>query len=83
MIKHYFPLSSEKFLYLIFLEKPLKIKSALKSTGKLLKALISPSILLFSVGLSTVDRALNQYKIVVPIFGAAYDAPNIDTTILY
>ena len=25
----------------------------------------------------------NQYKIVVPIFGAGYAAPNKDTTILY
>ena len=39
--------------------------------------------LLFSVGLSTVDRDLNQYKIAVPLFGAAYAAPNIGTTILY
>ena len=47
------------------------------------KALKSPWILLFSVGLSTVDRDRNQYKTVVPIFGAAYAAPNIGTTILY
>ena len=53
-----------------FLEKSLKIKSALKSTGKSLKALKSPSILLFFVGLSTVDRALNQYKFDVTLFGA-------------
>ena len=33
------------------------------------------------MGLSTVDRELNQYKIVVPLFGAAYAAPNIGTTI--
>ena len=36
-----------------------------------------------SVGFSTVDRGLNQYKIVVPLFGAAYAAPNIGATILY
>ena len=30
-----------------------------------------------------VDKDLNQYKIVVPLFGAAYAAPNIVTTILY
>ena len=47
------------------------------------KALKSHSILLFSVGLSTVDRDLNQYKIVVPLFGAGYAAPNIGTTVLY
>ena len=40
-------------------------------------------MLLFSVGLSTVDRDLNQYIIVVPLFGAAYAAPNIGTAILY
>ena len=28
-------------------------------------------------------RDLNQYKIVVPLFGAAYAAPNIGTIILY
>ena len=39
--------------------------------------------MLFSVGVSTVDRDLIQYKIVVPLFGAAYAAPNIGTTILY
>ena len=56
---------------------------------------LSPWILLFSEGLSTVDRDLNQYKIVVPLFGAAYAkivvplfgaayaAPNIGATILY
>ena len=26
---------------------------------------------------------INQYKIVVPLFGAAYAAPNKGTTILY
>ena len=60
-----------------FLEKSLKIKSALKSTGKSLKSLeksLNPTI---SVGLSTVDRELNQHKIVVPLFDAAYAAPNI------
>ena len=38
-----------------------------------------------SVGLSTVDRELhvNLYKIVVALFGAAYAAPNIGTTIFY
>ena len=66
-----------------FLETSLKFKSALKSTGKSLKALKSLRILLFSVGLSTVDRELNQYKIGVPLFGAANAAPNIGTTILY
>ena len=72
----------EKYLNLEgFLEKSLKIKSALKSTHS--KALKSPWILLFSVGLNTVDRDLNQYKIVVPLFGAANAAPNKGTTISY
>ena len=38
---------------------------------------------LFSVGLRSVDRDPNQYKIVVPIFGAAYAAPNIGIPFLY
>ena len=61
----------EKYLNLEgFLEKSLKIKSALKSTGKSLKSLEkSLDSTIFSVGL--VDRELNQYKIVVPLFGAA------------
>ena len=33
--------------------------------------------------LALLIRDLNQYKIVVPLFGAAYAAPNIGTTILY
>ena len=67
------------------LEKSFKIKSALKSIRleNHSKALKSPWILLFSVGLNTVDRDLNQYKIVVPLFGAAYAAPNKSKTILY
>ena len=31
----------------------------------------------------SVDRDWNQYKIVVPLFGAAYAAPNIGTAVLY
>ena len=57
---------------LIYLEKYRKNHS---------KALKSPWILLFSVGLGTVDRDLNQYKIAVPLFGAAYAAPNRGTTV--
>ena len=44
------------------------------------KALKSPWVLLFSVGISTVDRDLNQNKTVVPLFGPAFAAPNIGTT---
>ena len=74
----------EKYLNLEgFLEKSLKNKSGLKSTGKSLKSLEKSLNSTFSVGLSTVDRDLNQHKIVVPLFGEAYAAPNIDTTILY
>ena len=75
----------EKYLNLEgFLEKTLKNKSALKSTGKSLKSLEkSLNSTIFSVGLSTVDKDLNQYKIVVPLFGAAYAAPNIGTAIFY
>ena len=40
-------------------------------------------MLLFSVELHTVDRDLDQYKIVVPLFGAANAAPNKGTTISY
>ena len=74
----------EKYLNLEgFLEKSLKIKSALKILENHSKALKSPWILLFSVELYPVDRDLNQYKIVVPWFGAANAAPNKDITISY
>ena len=74
----------EKYLNLEgFLEKSLKIKSALKNTGKSLKSLEkSLNSTLFFIGLSTVDGDQNQYKIVVPLFGAAYASPHIGTTIL-
>ena len=74
----------EKYLNLeSFLEKSLKIKSALKSTKKSFRNLEKSLNSTFSVGLSTVDRELNQYKSVVPLFGAAYAAPNKGTTILH
>ena len=66
-----------------FIEKPLKIESVLKSTGKSLKSLEKSLNSTISVGLSTCDRDLNQYKNSVPLFGAAYAASNIGTTILY
>ena len=47
------------------------------------KALKSPRVLLFSVGINTVDRDLYLYKIVGPLFGAANAAPNKGTTNLY
>ena len=37
----------------------------------------------YKIEFSTVDRDRNQYKSVVPLFGAAYAAPNTGTTILY
>ena len=72
----------EKYLNLEgFFEKSLKIKSALKSTGKSLKSLEnSLNSTIFFIRLSTVDQ--NQYKIVLPLFGAAHMAPNKGTTIL-
>ena len=74
----------EKYLNLEgLLEKSLKTKSALKSTGKSLKRLEKSLNSTISVGLSTVDRDLNQHKIVAPLFGAAYAAPNKGTAILY
>ena len=42
----------------------------------------SSNLSCFTVGLNTVDMDLNQYKIVVPLFGTAYAAPNKITTIL-
>ena len=67
-----------------FLEKSLKIKSALKRTEKSLKSLEkSLNSTIFCRSFCTADRDLNQYKIVVPLFGAAYAAPSIGTTILY
>ena len=66
-----------------FLEKYLKIKSAVKSTRKSLK---SPEKSLNSTIFCRTyhcDRDLSQYKIVVSLFGAAYAAPKIGTTVLY
>ena len=74
----------EKYLNLEgFLEKSLKIKSALKSTGKSLKILEKSLNSTMFCRLSTVIRDLNKNKIVVPVFGAAYAAPNIGKTSLY
>ena len=66
------------------LEKFLKIKYALKNTGKSHEGLEkSLNFFLFSVGINTVDIDLNQNKNDVPLFGAAYAAPRKGTTILY
>ena len=65
------------------LEKSLKIKFALKSTWKTLKGL-EKSLLLEFLPLQEDSTlfigCLNQYKIVVPLSGAAY-APNKGTII--
>ena len=69
------------------LEKYLNIHDclwkSLKSTWKTLKDL--EKFLNFTIyrRIQTVFWDLNQYKIVVPLFGAAYDALNQGTTILY
>ena len=65
------------------LVKSLKIQSALKSIGKSLKGL--EKSLKFSIyfRFNTVDGDLNQYRIGVPLFGAAFAAPNKATAILY
>ena len=66
----------EKYLNLEgFLEKSLKLNLPWKVLENQSKALKSPWILLFSVD-------LNQYKIVVPLFVAAYALPNISIAIL-
>ena len=62
------------------LENYICLEKYLKDTQKTLK---SPWILPFARGFNTVLRDLNQYKIVGPLFGAAYAAPNEGTTILY
>ena len=66
-----------------FLEKSLKIKSALKSTGKSRKSLVKFLNSTIVCRTYHFDRDLNQYKIVVPLFGAAYAAPNKSKTISY
>ena len=48
--------------------------------GKHSKAL---NFLPLTGGFNSVFGDLNQYKLVVPLFGAAYAAPNKGTTILY
>ena len=59
----------EKYLSLEgFLEKSLKINSALKSTGKSLNSLEKSMNSTIFFKTTTVDRDLNHYKIVVPLF---------------
>ena len=64
----------EKYLNIQYcLEKSLKIIFCLE---KYLKNTQSPWILPFTGGFNSVFGDLNLYKIVVPLFGAAYAAPN-------
>ena len=63
------------------LEKSLKIKVALKNTLKGLEK--SFNFTICKRIQHSVFLGLNQYKIVVPLFGAAYAAPNKGTIILH
>ena len=64
-----------------FLEKSLKIKSALKSAGESLRN-HEKYLNLFSKIHSSVNGEQDQYKIFVPLFGVADAAPNKGTIIL-
>ena len=57
------------------LEKSLNIKFALKSTWKTLKSLEKSLYFTIYRRIQQCFGDLNQYKIVVPLFGAAYAAP--------
>ena len=61
-------------------EKYLNIKFALKSTWKTLKDL--EKVLEF-YHLQEDSTMCLEYKIIVPLIGAAYAAPNKGTTVLY
>ena len=64
------------------LEKTLKMKFALKSTGKTLKGLEKSLNFTIYRRIQHCLWRLNEYKIVVSLFDAAYAAPNKGTTIL-
>ena len=64
--------------------KVLENKTCLEKYSKnTQKALKNPWILPFAKGFNTVFGGLNQYKIVVLLFGTAYAAPNKGTIILH
>ena len=63
------------------LEKSLKIKFALKSTWKTLRGIEKSLNFTIYRRIQQCFGDISQYKIVVPLFGAA--ATNKDTTILY
>ena len=71
------------WIYRTVLKSPWKLNLPWKVLENHSNALKISWILLFSVGINTVYRDLNQYKIIVPLFGAAFAAPNKGTTILY
>ena len=71
------------WIYRTVLKCPWKLNLPWKVVEKHSKALKSPWILPFSGGFNFVFGYLNQYKIVVPLFGAAYAAPNKGIPILY
>ena len=74
----------EKYLNIQgYLEKSLKITFTLKSTWKTHRGLEKSLNLPFTGGFNSVFGDLNQYKIVVPLFGAAYAVPNKGLPILY
>ena len=64
------------------LEKYLNIQDCLEKSLKNKFALKSTRILSFTGGFNSVFGDLNQYKIVVILFGAGYAAPNKGTTSL-
>ena len=59
------------------------MKFALKSTWKTLKGVDKSLNFTIYKRIQQCFGDLNQYQIVVPLFGAAYAAPNIGTTVLY
>ena len=71
------------WIYRTVLRCPWKLNLPWKVLEKHSKALKSPWIWPFTGGFNTVFGDLNQYKIVVPLFGAAYAAPNKGTIILH
>ena len=71
------------WIYRTVLNSSWKLNLPWKVFEKNSKVLKSPWILPITGGFNTVFGDLNQYKIVVPLFGAAYAAWNKGTTILY
>ena len=62
---------------------PFALRVAIQGSHRLEKYLNIEGILEKSLKIKTAVRDLNQYKIVVPLFGAANVATNKGTTILY